>query len=502
MKEGCKDLRLLFFVAVGVLVGVLYQVGTPMLDDYWFSMSSEGLDGFRARISWLAEMTSERRMTDNWRLANVFGPLFLVVFPRWVFSVLTGLIVFLILRFGCVICRVGAGSLRGWLWAAIFILVFPWYDSMVCVMFALNYVWSTAATLLAIWLFFRQPKSGATAWIGLAGVGFVAGWMHEGFSLPLICAMASVLVYDRLSGGRTDRRRIALLAGTVVGLCFIMSSPSIWNRGVESHSKILEMPWHEIVIQTGPSLALFAIYALTLMLALRRRRRIEEKDVFFGVATLCALAIELKFFGGARVGWPTELYAAIGSLCLWGEWPARKGKSVYVAEALIVIAVLVNLLAAIMLQRRLTAEAREITELYDASEDGTVYYDAITPSPDLTLHKTTVMQFHQRVPLASFRIYHNSSKELTLLPSALRDFRGEMNNHGGISIYKGYIIALPEAVPDYPGLVDIRTGDGRVVQSRYRAAGFRGSDGEEYVYIVPHVFLMNPGIEIAGAWFD
>ena len=92
--------------------------------------------------------------------------------------------------------------------------------------------------------------------------------------------------------------------------------------------------------------------------------------------------------------------------------------------------------------------------------------------------------------------------ELTLLPSALRDFRGEMNNHGGISIYKGYIIALPEAVPDYPGLVDIRTGDGRVVQSRYRAAGFRGSDGEEYVYIVPHVFLMNPGIEIAGAWFD
>lgn len=154
MKEGCKDLRLLFFVAVGVLVGVLYQVGTPMLDDYWFSMSSEGLDGFRARISWLAEMTSERRMTDNWRLANVFGPLFLVVFPRWVFSVLTGLIVFLILRLGCAICRARSGSFRGWLWAAIFILVFPWYDSMVCVMFALNYVWSTAAALLAIWLFF------------------------------------------------------------------------------------------------------------------------------------------------------------------------------------------------------------------------------------------------------------------------------------------------------------------------------------------------------------
>lgn len=508
-----------FVILVALLFGLLYQVSGPMLDDYWFSDGAQGLSGLGEKLDWLREIELQRRQSDVWRFANILGPVFLVLLPRMVFSVLTASVVYITLRQGTYLLRPAEGSLRVWLFVGAYVLLLPWYDGIVCVMFALNYVWASMFALLFIRLFFHGLENRETeSWTMVAGsvaLAFIAGWIHEGFCLPLLCGAVAMMFYLKMRGEAAGMRRVLMTLSLIGGLLMIVTSASFGARVDESAPKLAVMPLREIVVQLGPSMLIVAVYISSVIaVAIHRMRsghgRLTEvftpADIFFGGAVAAALFLELRYYGGARLGWSTELFALIGMLRMWGEWRFRLFAPFRLMwRVLIAAAVVANLVAAIGAQMRLTSEAQEVSTLFKASADGCVYYDVMRPRVDLSLLKTSAMQFHQRIPMKMFSRYHAPDKSLTLLPKALKGFRASdsvASRHSeGIYFYGGYIVAQADAVPDDADLITLQPKEGTPVASRYRVNGFTGADGREYLMITPHLLVMEPDTEITDAWF-
>lgn len=508
----------LLFALVALLFGCLYQVSTPMIDDYWFSEGSRGLHGLAEKLAWLGDIWQSRRLTDTWRLANVIGPVFLVILPRLVFSVCTALMIFAALRCGGLIIVPRRGSMRPWLWATAFVFYLPWYDGMMCVMFAVNYVWTTALVLAVVWwLLCPGNAAGSRLSLPAVAVAFMAGWFHEGLSFPVLCGGFAMLSWEWLQTRRASRSRIVLLLAVLAGFSMVLTAASFWSREGGTESLLHVMPLREAILQTGPSLAAACVYLATLSAAVARRRRagarrlfalLTEADVFFVGAVSSALFLELRYFGGARLGWAPELFAILGSLRLWGEWSFRL-RMVWRAvwKLLLALLIAVHFGCAMRLQMRLRAEARDIAALYQASPTGTIYYDTIKPRADVTLLKSSVTQFHQRVPTAMFAHYYDPDKTLVILPSEMAGFKvedaRESSRTPGIYIYNSCIVANPSAIPADARTIELETTDRTVLSSRYRGDTFTADDGCEYVLITPHfkVISLLSSFTVSDAWF-
>lgn len=509
-----------FYLLVAVLFGCLYQVSPSMLDDFWFKDGAKDLVNLNDKLLWLVNIIQERRLSDSWRFANLLGPFFLVLFPRFVFSLLTAGIVFVTLFISRKIITPISFSIRSWLLLAAYVFYLPWYDGILCIMFALNYVWATALTVTVIFLFFRaelcEVRRRKIMIAGVFGICFLTGWIHEGFSLPLICGCIASMVYTILCGERIGHVRIIMILMLMAGFGMVLSSPSFWHREGVAENKLLLMPFNELLMQLGPSLFAVIIYLVTLCLAILRRvplygkwqlyRVVRFEDVFFLGSIASALFVELMYFGGARLGWATELFAILATLRLWGEWNFRLRLPWRMLWILIIIVFIIfNLLSAIRLQLKLKREFYEIVALYEDSRDGTVYYDPIKPSIDWTLLKSSVLQFHQRIPCKMFSRYYNPDKSLNLLPRSISDFSVEIAKRSaysdGVWIYNSHIIVRPTLLSDSQSIVTVVLKDKSLVDSRFRRNSFRGNDGNDYILIVPHVQVLNSEVEIKDAFF-
>lgn len=164
---------------------------------------------------------------------------------------------------------------------------------------------------------------------------------------------------------------------------------------------------------------------------------------------------------------------------------------------------MVHLVAAIQLQRELMAQFRQVESLFTASGDGQVYMDLMQPHPDMSLYKTTVRQFNEKVPREMFSRYYDQSghKSLTILPERLSGFKvgaGEpLRSAQGLYLFKGCIVALPDdSSTSDTGHLTLVTTEGTTISSRYRGQLFKTAGGDTCRLITPHAVLINPAITI------
>lgn len=501
-QRGCFGI---FLVLIAGLWAVLYAVAPLQFDDFWFLP-----DGWTG-MGFVETLTEGFRRsfylcthTDAGRFVNFICAPFLAI-PRWLFGLLTAGCIWLLLRLTSGLSGASRGSALSYLSVFAVVFVLPWYDYMLSTVFALNYVWSSALVLGVVMFLVRRldgERFGRNAWL-LAILFFVAGWSHEGLSVPVIAGVCMAFVLLRRM---PDRLTCVLLVCFALGIAMIAFS--VFRRvGVAEMGYMryrgMELIAH-LVMSNAVSVVFLLLLAWTFISKKLRQKFMSSsfRSKFIVIMSLGAVVtgslVNMLFYIAPRTAWGPILFGIIGSLQLVRisgfslSSVARKTVSATAAAC-----VIFNLGAAVCEQTKLTAEFDDIKRMYEASGDGVIYYDNIRPKLTPALFKTSVRCFNQRHPLTSFALGFEPHYPLTILPAAVRDFNAADADRAmswpEARLYRGYVVIGADACPDAQ-FVTITDSRGNLMESRYRLLPFTDAHGERWQLLLPHVQLMSDGV--------
>lgn len=491
-------------LAIGALFAVLIAITPAAADDLFFMIPDDDVDSWSgpwemmmAKIPWVWQ-------TQSGRLGNFVALLFLYLLPRLVAGIITGACVSFILFEMCSVAGVKRGSVVSWLMMAVIVFAYPWYDYLTQITYSVNYVWAAAAVVGALWCFLNSETLPRPVYAVALIWTFASGWMHEGFGAPFCCGLTLWLVINRQ---HLNSRKVLLWIFACAGTMMTAFSPTFWSRSQNGGGHAFEFPFREAVMQLGPAFLVFLVFMVSLaMVFLNKRMRIRINSgglLWIAVGgTAGALAVFLKYYSGPRTGAPLMLFSALGcglSFRILGERSCGRCASWLIGIPTAICAC-VNLLCALVRQTELNKECHEVKRLFNDSSDGTIYMDLIQPSPDASLFKTTVRQFHEKVPIFFWEKYHDADKHLIILPVAIKDFTpsNPMASHhsNDLWIYDGHIIVPADIDLSENNIIMIMTSDGSWSPSRYRTDSFVASDGNKYILLTPHMQTLNPKIRI------
>ena len=391
-----------------ILYGCIYWFTPWVGDDFWFSLGTNGISTGWIKFVKSLHILEDRLLSDPLRLANLLGPFFLALWPKLVFNILSSFFILAILvemnYLGCM----RAGGIRSWLSVALFTVCLPWYDYFFTIMFSLNYVWTMAICLAAMLLLFYADKvsCGWHMYIGMA-ICFSAGWMHEGFGMPL-AAGAVALGWLRWRQNRLSKSYTLYTVALCIGAMMILFSPALWHR-IDMDWKPGEYPLSELVLQMGPGFAMTILMLAVLLPVVcdnKRRERMFatcgcDRFLLLGVFLTFSCVVVLKFFNGPRTACGVILADIILlMLALKGYSIKAKRMKMFapVLKFIIFILLFCHLGYAALAQSKFLQENNEIVSLYQSSSNGTIYFNMTYPKFDASLFKTTVRQFNERIP--------------------------------------------------------------------------------------------------------
>lgn len=176
------------------------------------------------------ESISRHYMLFNSRLANL--TMYLTdLLPQPVTDVINGLMITAMLTL-IIINANGVNGLRSpikaTLTATLMWVIMPWHDNLVSIDFQINYVWSSVFALTFFYIYQRQADTlrGLAWWMAAIFVAVAAGWMHEGFSIPMAAGCLWLLLRDRST---SRRNRVLLFGALCLGLCLALG-PGTFDR--------------------------------------------------------------------------------------------------------------------------------------------------------------------------------------------------------------------------------------------------------------------------------
>ncbi len=511
MSELKKSERILrgAYITVSILAGVLFAILfslTPAsTDDLLFMLPSKGMDRGFGLWKEMVEFFPYILSSQSGRLGNILAMPFLYLFPRWVFGVLSGGVIVLLLIFSCRLTGVRPGSVVSWLIVATVVFAYPWYDYLFLVTYGINYLWAGTLCVIAMWGFMNIRQFGPLGFIGTLILLFVAGWMHEGFGAPLT---GGLVLWLLLNWKKRDGREVLGVLAAGIGTCMTAMFPAFWVRAEEETDFIFKFTFKEALMQLGPALLFAVVFLISLLWVVSQRRYRKLLSIRSALPAitgfvLVSTAVFLKYYNGPRTGAPLLLFSALGCAMTFSLSGGRRSRPIVAAVSglLVSVAMLVNLSYACALQKKLQKEYDDIVRLFESSPDGTFYYDVSYPVADPSLFKTSVRVFHEKTPKLFWKVYYGGSeKDLVILPSAMRGFSPEKSSPSahtpGAMIYNGWIV-----LPDTTGVdsfkrIHVLSEGGTDIATRFRRDYFKAADGKEYILITPHVKVLDPSLTI------
>ena len=451
-------------------------------------------------------------LTDTGRFCNLLNVLFLGLYPKWVFSVLSGSFVWLSLMLMPRIVRVRPGAWQSWLLLAGFVFALPWFDYMFTVVFAINYLWPSALVLAFLYCLFERrylcSRGKFAAWCLLA---FFAGWMHEGFSVPVIAGLCAAYLYERrMPGGREMMLAMAFVAGSVM----IAVAPSFWlrvgkNLTLFNRFSYMELILNGIVFNVVNIMYFIATFAVLSIGTIRRRVFSSSVSrfltVFIFVSTAVSSIIYYKYYTGPRMAWYGTQFGLLGLAVIFRTCPCGRVFNLIVGW-IVAVTAFAHLVFVVVKQIPLCQENERITELYLDSPDGCVYFDATPERADMTLLKTSTRAFNEHIPTQGFSNYWRpDGPELSLLPSALAGFDGESGqaceSDASLRLYGGLLLSSAP-VPDESAKIMVLMPGSGWTESRLRYRRFHDSAGREWYLIMPHTVVMTGAVPADARWVD
>ncbi|MDE5998037.1 MAG: hypothetical protein K2G77_07505 [Muribaculaceae bacterium] len=504
-SKNQKHFYLITTIITGVLFAILISLTPAGADDLLFMVPMKGHEaGFGLwgmmieRIPWIWE-------TQSGRLGNFLAMPFLYLAPKCIFGILSGIVIILLIMISCRVCGARYGSIVSWLLYATFVLAFPWYDYLTLVTYAINYLWAATAVAGAIYCYLNIKKYEGIR-LGLACVlMFIAGWIHEGFGAPLCAAITICLILNRKQwSGKQIAAWISLCAGTSITIF----SPIFWQRSDRTTNYLLKFTYKEALMQLGPAfifIIAFIILLIWILVKCQSRQKILKSTtlMLLIIASIGSAAVFLKYYTGPRTGAPVMLYCALGcGYILSSVSSSRQSYDVIQWIIGIVISVfsIVHLVYTDIKQRECNIEYDEVTRLYQESKDGIFYYDLTYSQPDLTLFKTSIRQFHEKVPKEFMRIYFAPDNKMVILPTDMQGFSPDKSKQSdqtpGAMIYNGWIVITEDLDIDTIQRIGVITENGENIPSRFRIDRFFCPGYGYYLLITPHIKVLDQTIMI------
>lgn len=504
-NKNQKNFYLVTTIITGVLFAILISLTPAGADDLLFMIPMKGhtaslglWEMMIKRIPWIWE-------TQSGRLGNFLSLPFLYLAPKWIFGIISGFMVFILITISSRISDARLGSIVSWLIYATIVLAFPWYDYLTLVTYSINYLWAAAAAACALYCYININNYERLRF-GLACVlMFIAGWMHEGFGAPLSAAITICLL---LHHKQCTRKQITAWISICAGTCMTILSPVFWQRSERATSYLLKFTYKEALLQLGPALVFIIAFIILLLWVLSRSQRRQEMFKsnhleLLIIAAAASAAVFIKYYTGPRTGAPVMLYSALG--CGYILSTALCGRLTHVILQWIVGIIIggfsmIHLIFADIKQSECRKEYTKVTTLYQDSANGTFYYDLTYPKADLTLFKTSVRQFHERVPKEFMRMYFSPNNNMVILPTSMKGFSPEYAKKSqktpGAMIYNGWIV-VPESFDiDSFQRIGVITENGEHVPSRFRTDRFFCTGYGFFILITPHIKVLDQTVEI------
>lgn len=499
-----KNATCLYAAASALLVAgycIMFMLYPRFNDDLWYLSNSTGAPG-----SWEYFRTTLMNCVDHWnwdtgRLCNVVSAPFLSLLPKWVYAVVTAVWLWAICMIGPKLARVSYSSAGAAAWICCVAFVFPWLDYMFGIVYSINYVWALGIVMLALWLL---EKTGRVPMWALALLFFVAGWWHEGMSVPLL---AGLMTYGILRKGRPSVRYRAACIALAAGIAVVVLLPAFWHQVGERENNLFKSTLWETLANLVAFNCMYYVYVVLLIVAsaLRRTRTRLLANKREGMAlTLAILAlgtvstlIYLRYFNGPRTGAFSQMICALGIIYLLkdftqGQWRRLGRAMIFVAFA----AAYINIVWAICVQRKLTQEYNDVQRLLSENFDvngHVVYYDHTTMRFGPDFMKPSYMALNTHYGLGN----------VMLLPAALAHFEesdARQTSDPQLLIYSNRLVMRGHPTSHKERFdVMVTDADGTTHLSRSLLRPFRDSSGNPWTYISLHAQTMNPALTITDA---
>jgi hypothetical protein len=491
-KHNCFNyLAALISVLFGILLSEVY-LGA---DDLWFINGTAGMSPGVECFKFACANMADRFQTDTARLGNLINPIFLALLPKAVFNVISALALYLLITQSVTLAKLrdAQKTVYRYYLLALIIFALPWYDYMLFVTFTINYIWSAALIVTAANIIVGNVSLRTHA--AEYALCFVAGWMHEGFGVPLCFAATIYLIVTKQFG---NKRSLCHWFALGFGSAMTFMSPALWHRAGGGSTSIFNFPTREAIMQLGPALSVFALFVIAATIFAARKNG-RSYIWFIGTYTIVALMVFLKFYCGPRTGMPLILFSSIGAVYALSSILQHNKIASRIIAIIIAITTTANMVAACVAQHSISDERTVITELYEKSASGTIYCDITYPTLDASLFKTTVREMHDQIPRHQFSLFHGG-KSLVILPSSMNGFSDEKGIASKLSpnvlIYNSNIIIAEDAEISGSTIV-VCTAAGGEIASRYRLDKFTDERGKTHYLVVPHCKTLNPQLAVS-----
>ncbi len=346
-----------FLAIITILVVAWEEIALPHSDDFFY-MTTYVVENdviFIAggeRITTIGQALSsfwDHYLLFNCRFTHFFVYLSNLI-PYWLYAAICGVLI--VSMFVLIVVNVGGrralsspilvtgAVLLAW-------LSLHWEDYMVSKDFQINYVAPSVLVLLFLRQFLRNTAEFTRrkmAWLMI--LGLVAGWMHEGFSLPVGAGLLWILYSDK----RCRRSRYWLFGAFAVGTLLCVGPGTILRIGrMESSYSISHYSYY--ISRAFVAFVPWLLFLAVLLLAKWRMRSelfrllVKRTAPWLIIAAVCFL-IGCGMLLTGRVFWVMNLSLVVAALIVMKE-AFKVGKTVKwvgsSAMALINVAFLVSL---------------------------------------------------------------------------------------------------------------------------------------------------------------
>lgn len=311
-------------IAVTAAGAVMWNIYTPVTADDWCYLRKPLADSADSGDFWQCRGEIIHTFSDaidasvthytvvNGRLANIlhylFQPLgtsnsFEDIFCGLAIAVMTVLI-------AMTARNTARPGLHAIIWATLLSwIVLPWYDGMQSSVYQANYVWTTILICTVIMLVDRLRGMKTAAFAATLAVAFIAGTMHEGFTVVLLVYLTALAFTGKAS------KRLAAVIGVVAAAFLSQLAGGIVSRAVHQPGlfeiSLIRYALSRIIFSLWPlALAAIAIAAEKAVTKISWRELYNRYGAL-SAAAVAAAAMPTILMQFDRVFWPMDLFCII-----------------------------------------------------------------------------------------------------------------------------------------------------------------------------------------------
>ena len=378
-----RRISILIIILVAIGVAIWHYTCVPYADDFVYRhkmINTNDPDFWEIageRIKSVSDVVTSainHYLGVNGRLPNIIM-FFTILLPPWTIDIVHGIMVGLMLWL-ILLCSgakplpwmAATASLVMWKW-------FPWSDNMVSTAFMLNYPWACTAMLGYSYLFLTiKEKNSRYKQIAILLLSFCAGWMHEGFSIPIACAS---IIHLFVIPKKSRQIRMPMIAALILGTAICVFAPGTFARVDALDTGDFTTFAKGLIFKLYP-LYIYTILLLVIYLAKDKKQVISElkANLFWIVTAVINTCIVVVFQAPpGRSLWPMHvavlimIFATIYRNFAW----CRKAHTI-IARALM-IAICLFMYELIKWQIKVSDEQQYIIDCLEKTKAPDVYLD-------------------------------------------------------------------------------------------------------------------------------